>query len=138
MKNFLKWLIAIALMICAVLFLDIDCAFKKFLGIPCFFCGTTRAVINAVNLNVIDAFYWHPLFWFSVMMAFFVIIRFGRPIKSKRIKKMLIITVVACYLSVYAVRMFLLFPSTAPMNVNSDAVWFSFTQTVLRFVGINV
>ena len=44
------------------------CPFYFFLGIPCPFCGMTRAFLCVLKGDLIEAFYFHPL-WPLVIVA---------------------------------------------------------------------
>lgn len=46
-------------------FLQIGCLSRFVFHLPCPFCGMSRAWISFLNLNISDAFYFHPLFWLA-------------------------------------------------------------------------
>ena len=49
------------------------CPFSFFLGIPCPFCGMTRAFLCVLKGDLIEAFYFHPL-WPLVIVAGIIVI----------------------------------------------------------------
>lgn len=48
-----------------VFVLDIGCIFRTLTGFPCMGCGVTRAFLAFLQGHVVDAFYYHPLFWLT-------------------------------------------------------------------------
>ena len=95
MKKLVKIIGVLALAALLVFVLDIGCMFRSLTGFPCLGCGTTRACLAFLQGHVVDAFYYHPLFWLS--------------------------TIFLMYLTVYIVRMVLLFPDVPPMDYNYGA-----------------
>ena len=63
MRHKISLVITIILIILALYFLDIKCIFKLLYGLSCPGCGLTRAYKSLVNLDIVSAFYYHPLFW---------------------------------------------------------------------------
>lgn len=47
------------------------CTLKLFFGIPCPFCGITRAAIELLNLNIKESFEMHPLLIFVIVAIVF-------------------------------------------------------------------
>lgn len=122
MRKILESLGVLAAMLAAVVFLDIGCMFRHVAGVPCPGCGTTRAWICFLQGHVVDAFYWHPLFWLTVPLLLLVVIRGQNVFRSRGANRFFWFTIFAMYLSVYLVRMVLLFPDTAPMDYNESCL----------------
>jgi hypothetical protein len=102
------------------LFLPSACIIWLLIGIPCPACGLTRAFLALAGLNFAQAFAMHPLFWavpFVPLMA-------HRKLSEKS-RNVLAFSFLGVFLAVYAVRMVLLFPETAPMVMNENA-WLRF------------
>lgn len=121
MKKIIRSFGLLALLLLAVVFLDIGCVFRRFTGIPCPGCGTTRACIQFLQGHVVDAFYYHPLFWLTVILLVVMVLKDGRMFRSQKANRWFWIVILLMYLSVYLVRMFLLFPDTPPMELNEQA-----------------
>lgn len=47
------------------------CVFRAVFSIPCPFCGMTRAYLSLLNLDIVGAFQYHPLFLFIPIFLFF-------------------------------------------------------------------
>ncbi|MGI5958743.1 MAG: DUF2752 domain-containing protein [Massiliimalia sp.] len=122
MKKILGSFGVLAVVLAAVVFLDIGCMFRHVVGVPCPGCGTTRAWICFLQGHVVDAFYWHPLFWLTVPLLFLAIIKQQNIFRSSKANRVFWFTIFAMYLSVYIVRMVLLFPDTAPMDYNKECL----------------
>lgn len=88
------------------------CVFYNIFGIPCPACGMTRAVINLLRFNIREAFMYNPLF----------IILFIIPLAFINNKKKLNISIIITFISVWIVRMCIMFPNSNPMIFNENAV----------------
>lgn len=123
--NFLKKVIhkflVLAVVFILVMLLDVGCIFKSITGFPCLGCGTTRACISFLNGRWLEAFYWQPLFWLSIPLLVIVVAKGENIFKNKKANIALIIILSIVYFSTYFIRMWLLFPDTAPMDYNYDA-----------------
>lgn len=122
MKKIFKSFGILVLLISMVLFLDIGCVFKYVTGIPCPGCGTTRACLQFLEGHPVDAFYWHPLFWLTVILLVVATLTGGRMFRSNRRNHTIFGIFAVMYLTVYLVRMILLFPDTPPMDFNKEAL----------------
>lgn len=124
MKKIAKSLGVLLLTLLLVIFLDIGCMVKYVTGFPCPGCGTTRAVIAFAQGHLVEAFYWHPLFWLTVPLLLVGMFMGGRFFKKEKSGKFFWLTLTLMYLSVYAVRMVLLFPDTPPMDYKEQSLLF--------------
>lgn len=130
MKKFLKLLGILAVILLIVIFLDVGCVIRKVTGFPCPGCGTTRAWLNLFKGHVVDAFYWHPLFWLTVPLLLVAVIRQQNLFRSSRMNRFFWLSVAVMYLTVYVVRMVMLFPHTAPMDYNYHSVLYQVFQSI--------
>lgn len=87
------------------------CPIYNIIGLPCMSCGMTRAWRLVLSGDVIAAFLMHPLF--LLPLCLFV------P-RCQKTRPLLII--IGIFVTVYIIRMFLLFPHTAPMNYNYESL----------------
>lgn len=124
MKKIIRSFGLLALLLLAVVFLDIGCVFRNFTGIPCPGCGTTRACIYFLQGHIVDAFYYHPLFWLTVIILILMVLKDGNIFRSEKLNHWFWGIILLMYVSVYLVRMFLLFPDTPPMELNEQATLF--------------
>src|SRR5690349_11473443 len=116
MKKLGKIVFALVIITLLVVFLDIGCMVKYLIGIPCPGCGVTRACVQFAQGHVLEAFYWHPLFWLTVPLLLIGIFTGGSFFKKARSNTFFWLTLTLMYLSVYVVRMVMLFPDTPPMD----------------------
>lgn len=117
-----RMLASAILLVTLVVILDIGCVFRTLTGIPCPGCGSTRAWLAFLRGDVITAFFYHPLFLLSGLILAVAIVRGGFLFRSEQHSKWIATFLVLLYLSVYAVRMMLLFPHTPPMDFYPKAL----------------
>ena len=111
-----------------VFVLDIGCMFRSVTGFPCLGCGTTRACLAFFQGHIVDAFYYHPLFWLTIILIIITLFRGGQIFRNEKANRFTWITLLFMYLTVFIVRMVLLFPDTPPMDYNYDAPLFHVFQ----------
>lgn len=87
------------------------CPFYNFTGVPCPACGITRACKLFLTGRIKDAFIMHPLFWMPAIFLF-------KPLR----KKWIVVTFITIFISVYIVRMAIMFPDTPPFNYNYNSI----------------
>lgn len=80
----------------------VTCPFKYFTGISCAGCGMTRAWGALLQMDVRQAFHYHPLFWIPIVCLFAYIFKEKIPTK---IYQLLWGIVVAIALIVYLYRL---------------------------------
>ncbi|WP_086329406.1 DUF2752 domain-containing protein [Candidatus Enterococcus mansonii] len=99
------------------------CIFKHTFGVPCPGCGMTRAFIHLFHLDFKEAFYYHPLFWL-VPIVFGIFLFRKKVLLFERIceNKYFTAGALGLFLTVYLIRMVVLFPNTAPMDYNQHSV----------------
>ncbi|MBW6409461.1 DUF2752 domain-containing protein [Clostridium weizhouense] len=90
------------------------CIFYNYIGIPCPTCGITRAFKYLIKGDLNKAFYFHPLF--PLVLLF--------PMFCTKYSKKFIYILSAIFISVWIIRLYLLFPNTPPMNINNDSILF--------------
>lgn len=99
------------------------CVFKLLFGLPCPGCGLTRANLLFFTGNFYEAFLMHPLFLLADAFLLYLIWFFL--IKRKKATKpfwILCLSVIAVYLIVFAVRVFLLWGKCEPFIFDPNAL----------------
>ena len=132
MKKILKILGMLLLIGMLVIILDVGCLFRYVTGFPCPGCGVTRACISFVQGHIVDAFYWHPLFWLTVPLLVICVFTNGKLARSDKTNHRIWMILGCMYITVYVVRMILLFPDTPPMNYNYEAIGYRIIRPILE------
>lgn len=102
-KGVIALVITIVAFYSVLFFLGISCPIKWLFGVSCPGCGMTRATLSALFLNFSDAFYYHPL-WLLPLPSLLLWIYFRH--KGRRaICNIVLGVVVACFISVYIIRL---------------------------------
>lgn len=78
--------------------LGITCPILFITGISCAGCGMSRAWLSLLRLNISNAFYYHPLFWFPALTVFVFLFK-------RKILKEWCLAGVILFLAVYGGRM---------------------------------
>jgi len=102
-KPLLTHIIVIAVLAAYMVFVR-DCVFRAVIGIPCPFCGLTRANYALFNLDIKGAFSYHPLFIFIPLLLFFAFHYRLFKVKKKT-ADIIIITGAIIILVTYIIRM---------------------------------
>ncbi|SHI59838.1 Protein of unknown function [Clostridium cavendishii DSM 21758] len=113
------------LIICIALFIILTkgmCIIKAITGIPCPGCGLTRAHLALLRLDFKTAFHYHPLFFIVIPFIIFLISADKPLLGSKRNELFLYTLIASLFIGVYIYRMYTLFPTTAPMNVDDNSI----------------
>ncbi|MDR1927045.1 MAG: DUF2752 domain-containing protein [Oscillospiraceae bacterium] len=98
------------------------CVFRATVGLPCPGCGMTRAWLAALQLDWAAAWRMHPLFWMIPLLAALWAFKWLRWRKTTpRWFRATLVAFCAVFLAVFALRMALLFPHTAPLQVNPES-----------------
>ena len=90
------------------------CPIYRTLGIPCPSCGMTRAWVCLLHFDIPGAFQMHPLFWVVPPGLVFC----SPPVQQRlpgKAKTVVCVAVGFVFITVWVVRMVLLFPHTPPM-----------------------
>lgn len=101
-----------------------QCPIYRFLGIPCPFCGMTRAFLCLLNKDICGAFSMNPLIF--TLPIFLVLL-----LKQKT-RKYTFFAMLTIFGTVYAVRMIMLFPHTPPMIFNDKSFLASVIDIIRR------
>ncbi|MGL4572688.1 MAG: DUF2752 domain-containing protein [Clostridium sp.] len=122
-NKILKYSIILILIFVFILVFDIQCILKTFIGVPCPGCGMTRAWVEAISGNFIEAFRFHPLFLAAPILTVLIMIRINE-VNSKysRFIDIAIVVITVLFILVYIFRMFKYFPNEIPMDFNSESV----------------
>ena len=98
------------------------CVIRNITGLPCPGCGMTRALIALSKLEFTNAVRLHPL---SLMMLPFggllALSPFNSSLRRLIVKKLFWQLLIAIFLIVYIIRMFLMFPHIEPMTLLENA-----------------
>ncbi|WP_195988436.1 DUF2752 domain-containing protein [Clostridium sp. D53t1_180928_C8] len=92
------------------------CLIRGVVGVPCPSCGMSRAITEVINGDIIKAFKFHPLFWLPFVVILLLVL------KRKYFKCILIIAIILL-ITVYIIRMVILFPTVEPMKYNEKAIF---------------
>jgi hypothetical protein len=84
-------------------------------------CGMTRAITALLRGDLAEALLFHPLLLplIALLLLWFFLCRVG---KIKKAALPLFYTAVTLLITVYIVRMFMFFPHTEPLDINTDGV----------------
>jgi hypothetical protein len=111
--------------------INTTCYFKSITGIPCPGCGLTRAYLSLMHENIKKAFFYHPLFILPILI--FIYISLCKFKKVKYSNKLLGIVLVA-FIGLWIVRMILFFPSTEPMDFDSNTLFPKIIKHLSRYI----
>ncbi len=106
-NNFKEKLIIIpvfALMYAVLYLADTTCIVRMISGIPCPFCGMTRAVLSILRFDIAAAFAFHPMVWSLPVLALYYLYD-GRPIKNRWINISVLSLVLGGFLAVWILRL---------------------------------
>lgn len=116
-------LLVLLLIVAFVMLSDNACIFKHSLGVPCAGCGMTRAWLSFFSGNITRAFFYHPLFWLIPILIGIWLLKDRIALCGKLSNNNRAIGVlIALFLVVYGVRMWLYFPTQTPMDFNQSAI----------------
>ena len=90
------------------------CVIYNVTGIPSPSCGMTRAFMSLPDVRL--AFFYHPLFFTVPFIPFAALF-------SDRLRNITSLVLIVLFLSVWALRLFYLFPHTPPMNYNENSLF---------------
>ncbi len=116
-----RYIMIIIICAAAILLISVPCPFYGIFGIPCLTCGITRAYKLFLSGHIRDAFLMHPLFLLPPLLLI--------PVHRK---KQVIIGMLVLFICVYAVRFYMLFPSTPPFKYNTDCVMELLNEKVVK------
>jgi len=104
---------------------DSLCFFQSFFGIPCPGCGSTRAAVALLRGRFTEAIAFHPLIPLSLALLPYAALRnvLGKHKPVSKAERNVVMCMIALYIVVFVVRMFLLFPHTPPMVPLENALW---------------
>lgn len=111
----------------AVIICGIPCQVKLLFGIPCPTCGMTRAWRLFLRGEIYAALDMHPLLWLppSALVAV-------ASVKSRRTKRIIAAASVVLLLSVWIIRMAVIFPGRTPMDLNHGAPLIQLIERILK------
>lgn len=122
MKVIRKILVGLLILLGILLILDTGCVFYHMTGVPCPGCGMTRAYLAAMRLDFAEAFRMHPLWPVTVPLLAVSLWKNGRIFHSGKGNTLFYLFFLIAYLGTYLLRMIYLFPDTAPMLFDLNAV----------------
>ena len=100
--------------------IPVTCLFWKVTGIYCPTCGMTRAFKSLLSFDIMNAFWYHPLFPLVSLFPYIFV----------KMNKRLIFIVGGIFIITWIIRLILFFPDESPMVPN--------TSTYLYKVFINI
>ncbi|MCU0848598.1 MAG: DUF2752 domain-containing protein [Spirochaetes bacterium] len=98
------------------------CYLKGLVGLPCPGCGLTRAMISLFEFDFVGAFYWHPLFILVFLLAGIILLKKRRPFNTLYSSDAFWYSVLFIFITVWIIRMAVLFPDRPPMDFNRSAL----------------
>lgn len=102
MKNKIKFILAVLIVLVLLYYLKIGCPIKFLTGVSCMGCGMTRALCAVLRLDFNMAFYYHPLF----VLTFFIPVYFIFQNKlEKWVRKFCGWTFILLFIIVYFIRL---------------------------------
>lgn len=87
------------------------CMFYNYTSIPCPACGMTRAFKSLLSFDIMNAFWYHPLFPLVLLFPYIFV----------KMNKRLIFIVGGIFIITWIIRLILLFPDESPMVPNTSA-----------------
>lgn len=92
------------------------CIFKKNIGIPCPACGMTRSYFSLLSGDIKKAFFYHPLFLLPIFICVLFLLRNNAYLSKLWKSNILWVIIFIIIISVYIIRMLLLFPNIPPLD----------------------
>jgi hypothetical protein len=86
--------------------LDTGCPLRNLTGLPCPGCGMSRAWLAALELDLGQAFRFHPMFWSIPLLGVYVLYD-CRPFRSRRLNTLFPVILLGSLLLCYFVRLIL-------------------------------
>jgi hypothetical protein len=118
---------AAALLVAGAIGGDSICFFKLVYGVPCPGCGMTRALAALAGGDLVSAIAFHPLVPIVPLLVFVAVFGKTGPFCSLYRSEVFWSVCAACFMAVWVVRMFALFPGTPPMDYSqSSLAWRAF------------
>ena len=124
---------------CIVAILDLTfgsvCSSKLILGIPCPFCGLTRAGVALLSLDFKSAWEFNPLIYYiSFLILLWLTERYlDLPIKKILFTLLIMLIVISIPLYIYRWRCF--FPHTEPMTYRENNLLKILCDLIARITG---
>ncbi len=141
-KKLLLLYLAIGIFIIIMYFIPSDhslCIFRNVTGFPCPGCGLTRAGRYLLHFEFQKSFEFHPLFIpLALILALYSLQLFGIDSKTRIIARLMadkrFWAITLClFLTVYAIRMIILYPDVPPMVYDEN----SLVQKISKLFQIN-
>ncbi|HSV97652.1 MAG TPA: DUF2752 domain-containing protein [Spirochaetota bacterium] len=103
---------------------DTFCFFKLVYGVPCPGCGMMRAFAALAGGDLAAALLFHPLVLVVPFLVLVAVFRKSRPFWAMYNSSAFWAACAACFMVVWAVRMFMFFPDFPPMDYSrSSLAW---------------
>lgn len=120
MKQKISAFITITAVYVVLHILNIGCPIKFITGISCAGCGMTRAWLSVLELNFLQAFHFHPLFWTVPVISFVYLVR--KRISNRTLRFVKGITIIL-FTTVYIMRMLNPEDTVVEINIYKSVVW---------------
>lgn len=120
MKQKISAFITITAVYVVLHILNIGCPIRFITGISCAGCGMTRAWLSVLELNFLQAFHFHPLFWTVPVISFVYLVR--KRISNRTLRFVKGITIIL-FTTVYIMRMLNPEDTVVEINIYKSVVW---------------
>lgn len=132
-KQILKNALALALLLLglALVGLLVGCPIKRFSGLPCPGCGLTRACLSLLAGDLRAALAWHPLCLIVPPLCVMFVLKNTSAGRRFWSSAPLMALLAAALVFVYIWRMAVMFPATAPMDFDKNALIVKIVHKIL-------
>ncbi len=111
------------------------CISKLLVGLPCPFCGLTRAALKLISFDLLEAFSLNPLIYLIIITTILWILNRYFGIACKRLINVFLISILVLSIPVYIYRLIALFPTTEPMTYNNNNLFRNVINLIFNFTG---
>lgn len=125
MKQY-KWFILFVLGYLLYFFIahpgETNCLIKHTIGLPCPMCGMTRASVQLLQFDFVEAFRFHPLVFLMPFLFVVMLFKGLHPINKLYNSKIFWGMIFLMFLGLYVYRMGTMFPNIPPMDIKPDSI----------------